>query len=73
MPKNCYPSHVQPGHDTRPAKEADVVIGAVLIPGTKAPRLITREMLKTMKPGSLLVDVAIDQGGCFETSKAHHP
>ena len=48
---------------------ADVVVGAVLIPGAKAPRLVTREMLKTMKPGSILVDVAIDQGGCFETSK----
>jgi alanine dehydrogenase len=47
-----------------------VVIGAVLIPGAKAPKLITREMLKTMKPGTVLVDVAIDQGGCFETSKA---
>jgi alanine dehydrogenase len=46
------------------------VVGAVLIPGAKAPKLITREMLKTMKPGSVLVDVAIDQGGCFETSKA---
>ena len=44
-------------------------IGAILIPGAKAPRLITREMLKTMKPGAVLVDVAIDQGGCFETSK----
>jgi alanine dehydrogenase len=42
----------------------------VLIPGAKAPKLISREMLKTMKPGSVLVDVAIDQGGCFETSKA---
>ena len=49
---------------------ADVVVGAVLIPGTKAPRLITRDMLKTMKKGAVLVDVAIDQGGCFETSKA---
>ena len=49
---------------------ADVVVGAVLIPGAKAPRLVTREMLKTMKPGSVLVDVAIDQGGCFETSHA---
>lgn len=47
----------------------DLVIGAVLIPGAKAPHLITREMLKTMQPGSVLVDVAIDQGGCFETSK----
>lgn len=47
-----------------------MVIGAVLIPGAKAPKLIAREMLKTMKPGSVLVDVAIDQGGCFETSRA---
>jgi alanine dehydrogenase len=46
----------------------DLVVGAVLIPGAKAPHLITREMLKTMQPGSVLVDVAIDQGGCFETS-----
>ncbi|QJQ33394.1 alanine dehydrogenase [Sphingomonas lacunae] len=50
--------------------EADLVIGAVLIPGAAAPHLVTRDMLGTMKPGSVLVDVAIDQGGCFETS---HP
>jgi alanine dehydrogenase len=49
---------------------ADAVIGAVLIPGASAPKLVTRDMLKHMKPGSVLVDVAIDQGGCFETSKA---
>jgi alanine dehydrogenase len=49
---------------------ADAVIGAVLIPGASAPKLITRAMLKHMKPSSVLVDVAIDQGGCFETSKA---
>jgi alanine dehydrogenase len=49
--------------------DADLVIGAVLIPGALAPKLITREMLPTMKPGSVLVDVAIDQGGCAETSK----
>jgi alanine dehydrogenase len=49
---------------------ADAVIGAVLIPGASAPKLVTRAMLKHMKPGSVLVDVAIDQGGCFETSKA---
>jgi alanine dehydrogenase len=49
---------------------ADAVIGAVLIPGASAPKLVTREMLKHMKPGSVLVDVAIDQGGCFETSHA---
>jgi alanine dehydrogenase len=48
----------------------DVIIGAVLIPGTKAPRLVTREMLKTMRPGTVLVDVAVDQGGCFETTMA---
>jgi alanine dehydrogenase len=50
--------------------EADLVIGAVLIPGAEAPKLVTRDMLKTMRPGAVLVDVAIDQGGCFETSHA---
>jgi alanine dehydrogenase len=50
-------------------QDADLVIGAVLIPGALAPKLITREMLPTMKPGSVLVDVAIDQGGCAETSR----
>lgn len=49
---------------------ADAVIGAVLIPGASAPKLVTRKMLKTMKKGAALVDVAIDQGGCFQTSKA---
>src|SRR5207253_8253186 len=48
---------------------ADLVIGAVLIPGAKAPRLITRQDLKLMKPGSVIIDVAIDQGGCVETSR----
>ncbi len=48
---------------------ADLVIGAVLIPGKKAPKLVTEEMVKTMQPGSVLVDVSIDQGGCFETSR----
>ncbi len=51
-------------------KSADLVVGSVLIPGAKAPKLVTREMLALMEPGSVLVDVAIDQGGCFETS---HP
>ena len=51
-------------------KSADLVVGSVLIPGAKAPKLVTREMLSLMEPGSVLVDVAIDQGGCFETS---HP
>lgn len=50
-------------------KTADLVIGAVLIPGKKAPKLITRSMLKRMQPGSVIVDVAIDQGGCIETSR----
>ena len=58
----------------RNALEADLVIGAVLIPGAAAPKLISRESVGRMKPGSVMVDVAIDQGGCFETSKAttHH-
>jgi alanine dehydrogenase len=51
-------------------KDADIVIGAVLIPGASAPRLVTRPMLKLMKKGSVIVDIAIDQGGCFETSHA---
>lgn len=49
---------------------ADMVIGAVLIPGAAAPKLVTRQQLSTMKPGAVIVDVAIDQGGCFETSRA---
>uniref|UniRef100_Q01VQ6 Alanine dehydrogenase n=1 Tax=Solibacter usitatus (strain Ellin6076) TaxID=234267 RepID=Q01VQ6_SOLUE len=51
-------------------KTADLVVGAVLIPGASAPRLVRREMISKMKPGSVVVDVAIDQGGCFETSHA---
>ena len=50
-------------------RDADLVIGAVLIAGAAAPKLVTRAMLKTMQPGSVLVDIAIDQGGCFETSR----
>jgi alanine dehydrogenase len=50
--------------------EADVVVGAVLVPGAVAPKLVTREMIKSMKQGAVVVDVAIDQGGCFETSHA---
>jgi alanine dehydrogenase len=49
--------------------QCDLVVGAVLVPGARAPRLVTREMLRSMKPGAVLVDVAIDQGGCFETSR----
>ena len=51
------------------AREADLIIGAVLIPGASAPKLISADMLRLLKPGSVLVDVAIDQGGCFETSR----
>ncbi len=51
-------------------KTADLVVGSVLIPGAKAPKLVTRDMLSLMEPGTVLVDVAIDQGGCFETSRA---
>jgi alanine dehydrogenase len=69
MPPNCFLLMSKPSTIRRLIKEADVVVGAVLIPGAKAPRLITRDMLKTMKEGAVIVDVAIDQGGCFETSK----
>ena len=55
---------------TNAVKSADLVVGAVLIPGAKAPKLVTEEMIKQMEPGSVVVDVAIDQGGCIETS---HP
>ena len=51
-------------------RDADLVIGAVLIPGASAPKLISRDFLSSMKPGSVIVDVSIDQGGCFETSRA---
>ena len=49
-------------------KVSDVIVGAVLIPGTKAPFLVTKDMLKTMEPGTVMIDVAVDQGGCFETT-----
>jgi len=48
---------------------ADLVIGAVLIPGAHAPKLVTRSMLKRMRPGSAVVDISVDQGGCFETTR----
>lgn len=69
MPPNCFLLMSTPRTIRKIIPEADVVVGAVLIPGAKAPKLVTREMLKTMKRGSVLVDVAIDQGGCFETSR----
>ena len=70
MPANCFNLYSSPAMVRELIQRADVVVGAVLIPGAKAPKLINRDMLKTMKPGSVLVDVAIDQGGCFETSRA---
>ncbi|MBC7358843.1 MAG: alanine dehydrogenase [Desulfacinum sp.] len=69
MPANCFLLMSSPAAIRELVKKADVVIGAVLIPGAKAPKLITRDMLPTMKEGAVIVDVAIDQGGCFETSK----
>ncbi|MBI1417444.1 MAG: alanine dehydrogenase [Limimaricola sp.] len=65
--KNSYASA---GNTLDYAREADLIIGAVLIPGAAAPKLISRAMLAELKPGAALVDVAIDQGGCFETSHA---
>jgi len=70
MPANCFPIMSNAGILAELVAKADAVIGAVLVAGTKAPKLLTRGMLKTMKKGSVIVDVAIDQGGCFETSKA---
>ncbi|CAN5190512.1 alanine dehydrogenase [soil metagenome] len=65
--KTAYASHAAV---VNAVQKAELVIGAVLVPGAAAPKLVTREMLKTMKRGSVLVDIAIDQGGCFETSRA---
>jgi alanine dehydrogenase len=70
MPANCFPIMSNAAILKDLVAKADVVIGAVLIAGAKAPKLLTREMIKEMKKGSVVVDVAIDQGGCFETSKA---
>ena len=70
MPSNCFLLMSSPSTVRDLIKEADVVVGAVLIPGAKATKLVTRDMLQMMKKGAVLVDVAIDQGGCFETSKA---
>jgi alanine dehydrogenase len=70
MPSNCFLLYSSPATIRDLIARADVVVGAVLLPGAKAPKLIKREMLRMMKRGSVLVDVAIDQGGCFETSKA---
>ncbi len=69
MPANVTPLYSDPVTLEKHLKTADIVIGAVLIPGAKAPKLVRREHFKIMKPGAVIVDVAIDQGGCFETSK----
>jgi len=70
MPANCFPVMSNPAILRDLVTKAELVVGAVLVAGAKAPKLLTRDMLKEMKDGSVIVDVAIDQGGCFETSKA---
>ena len=70
MPKNCTMLMSSTATIRELVQRADIIIGSVLIPGAKAPKLVTRDMLKLMKPGTIMVDVAIDQGGCFESS---HP
>jgi alanine dehydrogenase len=67
MPKNVHTMVSNEYSIREMVKDHDLIVGAVLIPGAKAPRLITRDMLKIMKPGTVLVDVAVDQGGCIET------
>ena len=70
MPKNVKTLMSSEYNIREELKRADLVVGSVLIPGAKAPKLVTRDMLSLMQPGTVMVDVAIDQGGCFETS---HP
>lgn len=69
MPKNITTMMSNPYTIKKAIKKADLVVGAVLIPGAKAPNLITRDMLKEMKEGAVVVDVSVDQGGCIETCK----
>jgi alanine dehydrogenase len=69
MPPNVVPLYSDPQNIREHVHEADLVIGAVLIPGARAPRLVTRDDIKGMKHGAVLVDISIDQGGCFETSR----
>lgn len=69
MAKNVMTVMSTPDNIRRHAQQADLVIGAVLIAGAKAPHLITKDMLSTMKPGAVVVDVSVDQGGCIETCK----
>ncbi len=70
MPANVITMFSSEYNIRRLIKDHDLVVGAVLIPGAKAPKLITKDMLSTMRPGTVLVDVAVDQGGCFETTHA---
>jgi alanine dehydrogenase len=67
MPKNVHTMVSNEFSIREMVKDHDLIVGGVLIPGAKAPKLITRDMLKTMRPGTVLVDVAVDQGGCIET------
>ncbi|HEY9166042.1 MAG TPA: alanine dehydrogenase [Candidatus Kryptonia bacterium] len=67
MPRNVQTLASNPYNIRKSVSRADVVIGAVLIPGAKAPKLVTKEMLKDMKEGSVIIDVSVDQGGCIET------
>ncbi|MDD2317647.1 MAG: alanine dehydrogenase [Desulfobacterales bacterium] len=69
LPSNCFMLMADSENIERLLRQADLVVGAVLIPGAKAPRLISRRMLKIMKPGTVIVDVSVDQGGCCETSR----
>jgi len=69
MPPNVTPLYSDPVNLEAGLRTADIVIGAVLVPGAAAPRLVRREHLKIMQPGAVVVDVAVDQGGCFETSR----
>ncbi|MFZ2900276.1 MAG: alanine dehydrogenase [Saprospiraceae bacterium] len=69
MPANVVTLYSNEYNIRKLIKTHDLIVGAVLVPGAKAPKLITREMLKEMRPGTVLVDVAVDQGGCFETTK----
>jgi len=70
MPANVTTLHSNPYNVRAMLEKADILVGAVLLPGAKAPSLVRREDLKFMKPGSVIVDVAVDQGGCVETIKA---
>ncbi|HND89235.1 MAG TPA: alanine dehydrogenase, partial [Saprospiraceae bacterium] len=70
MPANVITMFSNEYNIRRLIQEHDLIVGAVLIPGAKAPKLITRDMLKLMRPGTVIVDVAVDQGGCIETTRA---